>query len=159
MEPDPAVTIHLPRIDAVLLEPEVADHHVNLGECQSESASAVLTAGSWSVVPLGPLRLVSRGTAVAGTATAACVRSVWAPGLVAVAAVCRPARRWLTVAFVVPSLAGPWPAVALERCGDLAGSLGVWRGVIEQRTLRPLLPDWVGVDELLVDERSAAIRR
>ena len=114
----------------------------------------------WSDRPaVDALRLVSTGTVAAGSATAACVRRVWAPGLVAVAVVCRPPRRWLTIAFVAPSLGAPWPAVALERCGDLAGALGVWRGVIEQRTLRPLLPKWVAVDDLLVDERAAATRR
>jgi len=92
------------------------------------------------VPPLVCLQLAGRGNLNAGDQIANAVRRVWWP-LLAVAAVrSRSARRVLFAS----AIAARHPLRLLD---DLAYSLGVWRGMIVERTLDPLIPrisSWPG---------------
>jgi mycofactocin system glycosyltransferase len=92
------------------------------------------------VPPRAAFELAARGNLQAGDQIAVAVRRVWWP-LLAVAAVrSRTARRILLAA----ALAARHP---VRLADDLAYSIGVWRGILAERTLAPLVPDissWPG---------------
>jgi mycofactocin glycosyltransferase len=101
-------------------------------------------------------RLVVLGHLGAGRQLAAAVTRVWWPILVPVAFVSRRARRVLLAAFLVPALTDwkrgrtrldPMRYVALRLLDDMSYGVGVWEGVVQERTIDPLVPDltsWPG---------------
>jgi len=116
------------------LERPVAGAAVGLG------SAAALVRKLPDVPPKAAFELAARGNLHAGEQIAKAVRRVWWP-IVAVAAVrSRAARRVLVGA----TLASRHP---VRLADDVAYSIGVWRGMIAERTLAPLVPDissWPG---------------
>jgi mycofactocin glycosyltransferase len=95
-------------------------------------------------------RLVLLGHLGAGRQLAAAVTRVWWPILVPLAIVSHRARRVLLAAWLVPALTDwkrgrtrldPMRYVALRLLDDVSYGLGVWEGVMRERTLDPLIPD------------------
>lgn len=84
--------------------------------------------------------LATRGTAHVGLQLATAVRRAWWPVLAVMAFRSRTARRSLLIA----GLAAAHP---LRLADDVAYSVGVWRGIVAERTAAPLVPDltsWPG---------------
>jgi mycofactocin system glycosyltransferase len=94
-------------------------------------------------------RVVGTGTAASGALLAAAVTRAWLPPVGIAAVRCTALRRWLLVAWLLPSATEWWrrrPALdpfryALARLlDDGAYCLGVWRGCLRGRSLDPLIP-------------------
>src|SRR5690606_24922733 len=84
--------------------------------------------------------LATTGTARVGEQLATAVRRTWWPVVLLAALRSRRARRVLTATL----LAAGHPLRVVD---DLAYSIGVWLGVVRERTVAPLLPDltpWPG---------------
>jgi mycofactocin glycosyltransferase len=95
-------------------------------------------------------RLVALGHLGAGRQLAAAVTRVWWPIVVPLAIVSRRARRVLLAAWLFPALTdwkrgrtrlGPMRYVALRLLDDMSYGVGVWEGVVRERTIDPLVPD------------------
>jgi hypothetical protein len=103
-------------------------------------AAAAVIRKRPDVPPRAAFALAARGNLHAGDEIAKAVRRVWWP-LVAVAAIrSRTARRILLAA----AFASRHP---VRLADDVAYSIGVWRGMIVERTLDPLVPEissWPG---------------
>ncbi len=84
--------------------------------------------------------LALRGNLLAGRNVADAVRRVWWPVLAVAALRSRTARRVLLASL----LAGGHPLRALD---DVAYSIGVWRGMLRERTVAPLVPEISGWPE------------
>jgi hypothetical protein len=117
-----------------MLERPIVGSAVGLG------SAAALVRKLPDVPPRAAFALAARGNLLAGDQIAKAVRRVWWP-LVAVAALrSRTARRVL----VASAFAARHP---VRLADDLAYSIGVWRGIVAERTLAPLVPDissWPG---------------
>ena len=85
------------------------------------------------------VRLVATGHAYAGLALADAVRRCWLPVALALVPVSRRAR-CVALAAVLPALWDGGPARLLD---DAAYAAGVWRGVLRERTITPLVPQLV----------------
>ena len=111
-----------------------------LGSAVGVGSAAALIRKLPDVPARAAFELAARGNLQAGDQIAKAVRRVWWP-LVAVAAVrSRPARRVLIAA----ALASRHP---VRLADDVAYSIGVWRGMVAERTLAPLVPEissWPG---------------
>ena len=84
--------------------------------------------------------LAATGNLRAGDQLANAIRRAWWPLVVLAAAPSRTARRVLVASLV----AARSPIVAAD---DLAYSVGVWQGVLRERTVAPLVPEissWPG---------------
>ena len=102
--------------------------------------------------PIEPVRLTLLGHLAAGRQLASAVRRAWWPIALVGALVSRRVRCWLAIAVVAPPLIEAvnrrsWrplldgPAAVFD---DVAYGVGVWRGVIDERTAGPLLPSISG---------------
>lgn len=113
------------------------------------------------------VRLASRGHLLAGLGLARAASRVWWP-LVAVVAIRHPRRRPAAAAVVLAPAVIDWvrgsrPAgfvrsVALHTVDDMAYGVGVWKGVIAERTLAPILPsfaEWPGRRDAVGDTTVA----
>lgn len=111
-----------------------------LGAAVGAGSAAALIRKLPDVPPRAAFELAARGNLHAGDQIARAVRRVWWP-LVAVAAVrSRTARRVL----VASALAAHHP---VRLADDVAYSIGVWRGMVAERTVAPLVPEissWPG---------------
>jgi hypothetical protein len=111
-----------------------------LGSAVGAGSAAALIRKLPDVPPAAAFRLAAEGNLRAGDQIANAVRRVWWP-LVAVAAIrSRSARRVLLAA----ALAARTPLRLLD---DVAYSLGVWKGMVGERTAAPLVPEissWPG---------------
>ncbi|HEY3682489.1 MAG TPA: mycofactocin biosynthesis glycosyltransferase MftF [Streptosporangiaceae bacterium] len=114
-------------------------------------------AGAYGAFPLA-VRLVGMGTLGAGRLLGSAVTRTWWPVAVPAALAVRRLRVPVAAAIVGPATAdwvGDWRArrrtgtrppldpvryVAVRICDDVAYSIGVWRGCLRHRTVRPLLP-------------------
>jgi mycofactocin system glycosyltransferase len=111
-----------------------------LASAVGTGSAAALIRKLPDVPPRAAFGLAARGNLHAGEQIANAVRRVWWP-LVAVAALrSRSARRILLAA----ALAARRPVVLLD---DVAYSVGVWKGIVTERTVTPLVPEissWPG---------------
>ena len=111
-----------------------------LGSAVGVGSAAALIRKLPDVPPRAAFELAARGNLHAGEQIAQAVRRVWWP-IAAIAAMrSRSARRVLLAA----ALASRHP---VRLADDLAYSIGVWRGMIAERTLAPLVPEissWPG---------------
>ena len=116
------------------VERPIAGSLVGLG------SAAALIRKLPDVPPRAAFELAARGNLQAGDQIAKAVRRAWWP-IVAVAALrSRTARRILLAA----ALAARHP---VRLADDLAYSVGVWSGIVAERTLAPLVPEissWPG---------------
>jgi mycofactocin system glycosyltransferase len=119
--------------------------------------SAAPCGGASGALPLA-VWLVGIGTLGAGRLLGSAVTRTWWPVAVPAAVAVRRLRVPVAAAIVGPATAdwvGDWRArrrtgsrppldpvryVAVRVCGDVAYSIGVWRGCLRHRTVRPLLP-------------------
>ena len=97
------------------------------------------------------LRLAGLGHLHAGRQLASAITKVWWPLALVAAVVSKRARRAVLLSAVLPALADwrrsrpsldPARYTAIRVLDDAAYGFGVWRGVIEDRTLDPLIPDF-----------------
>jgi len=114
--------------------------HPLLGTTISAGSAAALTRKLRDVPDRVAFRLAWRGNLHAGDQIATAVRRAWWPllGLTAVAS------KRARVALLMSAIASRHPIRVVD---DVAYSVGVWRGVVSERTLGPLLPDvssWPG---------------
>jgi mycofactocin system glycosyltransferase len=103
-------------------------------------SAAALVRKLPDVPPRAAFELAARGNLQAGDQIAKAVRRVWWPVLAVVALRSRTARRILLAA----AFAARHPTRLAD---DLAYSIGVWRGIVAERTLAPLVPEissWPG---------------
>lgn len=107
--------------------------HPAVGVAIGTGTSLALVGKLRHVTPAVAFGLAARGNLFAGAQLAQAVRRVWWPLFALAAVPYRPARRALLASFVV---AGD-PRVALD---DVAYSLGVWRGMLRERTPGPVMP-------------------
>jgi mycofactocin system glycosyltransferase len=111
-----------------------------MGGALGAGSAAALIRKLPDVPPAAAFRLAARGNLHAGAQLASAVRRVWWPLLLLAAVRSRSARRVL----LASALAARHP---LPLADDVAYSIGVWRGVLAERTLDPLLPQissWPG---------------
>lgn len=111
-----------------------------LGTALGAGSAVALVKKLPDVPPQAALRLAGLGNLHAGSQIAAAVRRVWWPLLVLAACRSRSARRML----VASAIAARHP---LRLADDLAYSVGVWKGMFDERTLDPLIPEvssWPG---------------
>jgi mycofactocin glycosyltransferase len=116
------------------LERPIAGSLVGLG------SAAALIRKLPDVPPRTAFELAARGNLQAGDQIAKAVRRVWWPIVAAAALRSRTARRIL----LASAFAARHP---VRLADDLAYSIGVWRGIVAERTLAPLLPEissWPG---------------
>ncbi len=111
-----------------------------LGSAVGVGSAAALIRKLPDVPRRAAFELAARGNLQAGDQIAKAVRRVWWP-IVAVAAV-----RWRTARRVLlaAALASRHP---VRLADDVAYSIGVWRGMIAERTMAPLVPEissWPG---------------
>ncbi len=112
------------------------------------------------------VRLAGRGHLMAGLGLARATSRVWWP-LAAALAVAVPRRRAAVAAVVVAPAVVDWmqgrrPAdgpvsIALRTADDMAYGLGVWQGVVAERTITPLVPkfsEWPG-RRAVIDDADA----
>ncbi len=97
-------------------------------------SAAALVRKLDAVPPSVAFRLAWRGNLHAGEQIASAVRRVWWPLLAIAATRSRFARR----ALVAAALARRNPIGLVD---DVAYSIGVWRGIVTERSLAPLVPD------------------
>ena len=111
-----------------------------LGSAVGVGSAAALIRKLPDVPPRAAFELAARGNLHAGHQIAKAVRRVWWP-IVAVAALpSRTARRVL----LASALASRHP---VRLADDVAYSIGVWRGMVAERTVAPLVPEissWPG---------------
>ena len=108
--------------------------HPALGVVVAAGSSAALVRKLDDLPPAFAFGLAWRGTMHAGEQLGAAIRRVWWP-LLAVAAIrSRCARRVLVLA----ALTRRHPIGIVD---DLAYSVGVWRGIVAERTAAPLVPE------------------
>jgi mycofactocin system glycosyltransferase len=110
------------------------------GSLVGAGSAAALIRKLPDVPPKAAFTLAAEGNLRAGDQIAGAVRRVWWPVVALAAWRSRTARRVLIVA----ALAARHPIRLVD---DLAYSLGVWRGMITERTLDPVLPEissWPG---------------
>lgn len=86
------------------------------------------------------VKLAATGHLLAGRQLAAAARRAWWPALVAGSLVSRRVRR-VTALAALPALLDGGPLRLLD---DAAYGIGVWKGVLAERELGPLLPDLRG---------------
>jgi len=102
------------------------------------------------------LRLAGKGHLMAGLGFARATSRAWWPLALAISVV-RPGRRRAMAALVMaPAVVdwlqggrshGAWRMIALRTADDMVYGIGVWKGVVIERTLtplRPVLSDWPG---------------
>ena len=82
------------------------------------------------------VKLAGKGHWLAGQALAAAVRRTWLP-LIAIGALGSKRARRIAALAMVPALLDGGPARVLD---DVSYGVGVWKGVVAKRTVRPLLP-------------------
>jgi mycofactocin system glycosyltransferase len=118
----------------------VATGHPLLGSGVGAGSAAALVPKLPDVPPPVAFRLAALGNLRAGDQIANAVRRVWWPLLLIAALRSKSARRVL----LASALAARHP---LRLADDVAYSVGVWKGVVSERTLDPLLPEltaWPG---------------
>ena len=111
-----------------------------LGGAVGVGSAAALVKKLPDLPPTTSLRLAGLGNLHAGGQIASAVRRVWWPLLALAALRSRSARRIL----VASAIASRNPIALLD---DAAYSLGVWKGILRERTLDPLIPEissWPG---------------
>lgn len=111
-----------------------------LGTAVGAGSAAALIRKLPDVPPRAAFRLAGAGNLHAGDQIANAVRRVWWPLLAIAALRSRTARRVLLTA----ALAARHP---VRLADDVAYSIGVWRGVVAERTVAPLVPEissWPG---------------
>ena len=111
-----------------------------LGGAVALGSSAALVRKLSDLPPRAAFLLAWRGNLFAGTQLASAIRRTWWPLLGLVALRSRRAR----IALLLAAVAARHPLRVLD---DGAYSIGVWRGVIRERTLGPLVPEirsWPG---------------
>lgn len=116
--------------------------HPLLGASIGATSAAALVRKLDTVPPREAFRLAWLGNVHAGAQLADAIRRVWWPILTIASLRSRFARRVLLAA----ALASRSPTKLVD---DLAFSLGVWRGMIAERTMEPLVPEissWPGHD-------------
>lgn len=114
--------------------------HPIIGAMFGTGSAAALVRKLDDVPPRAAFGLAWRGNVAAGGQIAAAVRRVWWP--IALLAGLRSRRARLVL--LLSALAARHPVKLLD---DVAYSTGVWRGVIRERTVTPLLPEissWPG---------------
>jgi len=115
------------------------------------------------------VRLAGRGHMYAGLGLDRATARVWWPPALLLAAWRPNLRKGITVAILTPAIvdwasgkrpAGAAKSIFLRTLDHMAYGVGVWEGVLRERTITPLLPDfseWPGrtaaVDETTVSER------
>lgn len=103
-------------------------------------SAAALVRKLPDLAPRATFGLAWRGNVAAGSQIAEAIRRVWWPFVVPVALASRRARWGLLLAAV----AARHPVRVVD---DVAYSVGVWRGVVSERTVAPLVPEissWPG---------------
>ena len=107
------------------------------------SAAGVAAATALALVPKlhgvpanESLRLAGTGHLAAGSSLVTAVRRAWLP-LVGLGSVWSRRARWVAAAAVVPAIFRGGPARLFD---DVSYGVGVWKGVLGQRRLTPLLP-------------------
>jgi mycofactocin system glycosyltransferase len=111
-----------------------------IGALVGSGSAAALVRKLPDVPPRAAFALAAEGNLRAGEQIAGAIRRVWWPLLAIAAWRSRTARRILLAA----ALAARNP---IRLADDVAYSLGVWRGIIAERTLDPLVPEissWPG---------------
>jgi mycofactocin system glycosyltransferase len=111
-----------------------------LGAAVGAGSAAALVAKLPDVPPRQAFRLAGLGNLHAGDQISNAIRRVWWPLLAIAAWRCKPARRTLVAA----ALAARSP---IRIADDLAYSIGVWKGILAERTPAPLVPEitaWPG---------------
>jgi mycofactocin glycosyltransferase len=111
-----------------------------LGTAVGAGTAAALVVKLPDVPARAAFRLAGLGNVRAGEQIANAIRRVWWPILAVTALRSRHARRALVVAVV--SARHP-----VRLADDLAYSIGVWQGILTERTVAPLVPDitsWPG---------------
>jgi mycofactocin system glycosyltransferase len=111
-----------------------------LGAAVGAGSAAALVAKLPDVAPTAAFRLAALGNLHAGDQIANAIRRAWWPIVLLACWRSRSARRALIAAL----LAARTP---LRLADDLMYSVGVWRGVVAERTLAPLIPEitaWPG---------------
>lgn len=114
--------------------------HPIAGAAVGVGSAVALTRKLPDVPPKAAFRLAASGNAWAGKQIAGAVRRVWWPLLLIAAWRSRTARRVLLAAVI----ASKHP---IRLADDLAYSVGVWKGMVSERTLSPLVPkisSWPG---------------
>jgi mycofactocin system glycosyltransferase len=114
--------------------------HPLLGAAVGLGSAAALTQKLPDVPTKAAFGLAAHGNARAGEQIADAVRRVWWPLLVVLAWRSRTARRVLVAA----AIASKHP---VRLADDVAYSIGVWKGMVTERTLSPLVPEissWPG---------------
>jgi mycofactocin system glycosyltransferase len=111
-----------------------------LGAALGAGSAVALVKKLPDIPPSAALRLAGSGNLHAGDQIAGAIRRVWWPLLVLLAWRWKAPRRVLVAA----ALASRHPLVLAD---DLAYSVGVWKGMLTERTLDPLIPQissWPG---------------
>lgn len=111
-----------------------------LGSAVGTGSAAALIRKLPDVPARAAFELAARGNLHAGDQLANAVRRVWWPILAIAAVRSRAARRVLLAA----ALAARRPVALLD---DLAYSVGVWKGIVTERTVAPIVPEvssWPG---------------
>ncbi len=111
-----------------------------LGAALGAGSAAALVKKLPDIPPAAALRLAGSGNLHAGGQIAGAIRRVWWPLLLLLAWRWKPPRRVLFAA----ALAARHPFVLAD---DLAYSIGVWKGMLKERTPDPLIPQissWPG---------------
>jgi hypothetical protein len=126
----------------------VAAHPV-LGAAISAGSAGALVRKLDDIPAREAFRLAWLGNLMAGEQIASAVRRVWWPLLLIAASRSRLARRIL----VASALAARHP---VRLADDVAYSIGVWRGMLDERTIAPLIPEissWPGRRAPSADDR------
>ena len=128
------------------------------------SAAGVAAATALALVPKlqgvpanESLRLAGTGHLAAGSSLVTAVRRAWLP-LVGLGSVWSRRARWVTAAAVVPAIFRGGPARLFD---DVSYGVGVWKGVLGQRRVTPLLPvvtAWPRRDDILPSKRVRSRR-
>ncbi len=111
-----------------------------LGLAVGLGSAAALVVKLPDLPPRTAFRIAAIGNLRAGQQIAHAIRRVWWPVLIVAAARSSVARR----ALVAAALAAQHPVVLVD---DVAYSIGVWRGILRERTLDPIIPrvtSWPG---------------
>jgi len=115
------------------------------------------------------VRLAGRGHLLAGLGLDRATARVWWPPALLLAAWRPSLRKGIATAILTPAVvdwvsgkrpAGPAKSIALRTLDHMAYGIGVWEGVVRERTIKPLIPDfseWPGrspaVDETTVSDQ------
>ena len=128
----------------------LATRHPLLGLGVAAGTSAALVRKLHDLPPRDAVLLAARGHAAAGGQMADAVVRVWWPLAVVVALVVPRVRPAIAAAFLAPATVAAVRARSLQPLADLPLStldrisygVGVWHGVLAQRTASPLAPDF-----------------